>query len=188
MLEELAARQLSQEGRGELEVGALVSTPLGIEKAAELAERSRVLWLDAHRLMVGSSGYPAVVFTSAEPLDEYMREGMARRGPATGPGQVGSRGSSPHSQRCVSAFPIVRSACAWDEHSRRSFSTRTFGPGPASSSSSRRTCGSRSSNWARRRSGRRPMSRSSPVLRVAEGSRSTSMWLGNGRFAGTDHD
>lgn len=84
MLEELAAHQLSQEGRGELEVGALVSTPLGVEKAAELAERSRVLWLDAHRLMVSSSGYPAMVFTSAEPLDEYMRKGWLAEDPRLG--------------------------------------------------------------------------------------------------------
>ncbi|MCY3661926.1 MAG: pyruvate, phosphate dikinase [bacterium] len=91
MLEELAARQLSREGRGELEVGALVSTPLGIEKAAELAERSRVLWLDAHRLMVGSSGYPAVVFTSAEPLDEYMRKGWLAEDPRLGQDRLQQR-------------------------------------------------------------------------------------------------
>lgn len=84
MLKKLAAQQLSQEGSGELEVGALVSTPLGIEKAEELAERSRVLWLDAHRLMVSSSGYPAAVFTSAEPLDEYMRKGRLAEDPRLG--------------------------------------------------------------------------------------------------------
>ena len=84
MLKELAAQQLSQEGSGELEVGALVSTPLGVEKAAELAEQSGVLWLDAHRLMVSSSGYPAVVFTSAEPLDEYMRKGWLAEDPRLG--------------------------------------------------------------------------------------------------------
>lgn len=84
MLKELASQQLSQEGSGELEVGALVSTPLGVEKAAELAERSRVLWLDAHRLMVSSAGYPGVVFTSAEPLDEYMRKGWLAEDPRLG--------------------------------------------------------------------------------------------------------
>ncbi len=84
MLKELAAQHQSQEGRGELEVGALVSTPLGVEKAAELAERSRVIWLGAHRLMVSSSGYPAVVFTSAEPLDEYMRKGWLAEDPRLG--------------------------------------------------------------------------------------------------------
>lgn len=84
MLKELAAQQLSQERSGELEVGALVSTPLGVEKAVELAEQSGVLWLDAHRLMVSSSGYPAVVFTSAEPLDEYMRKGWLTEDPRLG--------------------------------------------------------------------------------------------------------
>ena len=84
MLKELAAQQLSQEGSGELEVGALVSTPLGVEKAAELAVQSGVLWLDAHRLMVSSSGYPAVVLTSAEPLDEYMRKGWLAEDPRLG--------------------------------------------------------------------------------------------------------
>ena len=84
MVRELAGDQLSREGRGEVEVGALVSTPLGIEKAAELAQGSRVLWFDAHRLMVSSSGYPAVVFTSAEPLDEYMRNRRLAQDPRLG--------------------------------------------------------------------------------------------------------
>ena len=76
--------ELAQQGRGALDVGALVSTPLGVEKAAELAQCSRVLWLDAHRLMVSSSGYPAGVFTSAEPLDEYMRKGRLAEDPRLG--------------------------------------------------------------------------------------------------------
>ena len=84
MLRELAADQLSLEESGELEVGALVSTPLGVEMAAELAQRSQVLWFDSHRLMVSSSGYPAAVFTSSEPLDQYMRDRRLAQDPRLG--------------------------------------------------------------------------------------------------------
>lgn len=83
-VEELMADQLSLGGRGAVAVGALVSTPLGVEQAVELARRSRILWFDAQRLMVSSSGYPAAVFTSAEPLDEYMRRGRLARDPRLG--------------------------------------------------------------------------------------------------------
>ena len=100
MLAELAAGTLSQEGRGGLEVGALVSTPIGVEKATELAERSRVLWFDAHRLMVSSSGYPAAVFSSAEPLDEYMRKGWLAEDPR--------RGQDSWQQRIFNALTTVR--------------------------------------------------------------------------------
>ena len=84
LVRELARDQASREGRGNVEVGALVSTPLGVEKAVELAQSSRVLWFDSHRLMVSSSGYPAVVFTSAEPLDEYLRSNRLAQDPRLG--------------------------------------------------------------------------------------------------------
>jgi pyruvate,orthophosphate dikinase len=100
MVRELAGDQRSIDGRGELEVGALVSTPLGVEMAAELAKRSRILWFDSHRLMVSSSGYPAVVFTSAEPLDEYMRSRRLAQDPRLG------RDSS--QQRIFTALTNVR--------------------------------------------------------------------------------
>lgn len=84
MLRELAGDQLSLEERGGFEVGALVSTPLGAEMAVELAQSSQALWFDSHRLMVGSSGYPAAVFTSSEPLDQYMRDRRLAQDPRLG--------------------------------------------------------------------------------------------------------
>lgn len=83
-LERIAGEELSRQGGPGLRVGALVSTPLGVEKALELARRSPILWLDAHRLMVSASGYPAPVFTSAEPLDDYLRSGLLDRDPRLG--------------------------------------------------------------------------------------------------------
>ncbi len=84
MVKELAGEQASRQGTGSVEVGALVSTPLGVEKAVDLARSSRVLWFDSHRLMVSSSGYPSVVFTSAEPLDDYLRSNRLAQDPRLG--------------------------------------------------------------------------------------------------------
>ena len=124
MVRELAGEQVSRQGTGNVEVGALVSTPLGVEKAVELARSSRVLWFDSHRLMVSSSGYPAVVFTSAEPLDEYLRGNRLAQDPRLGrdewqqrvfaaltavrvgvPGcQIGARMARSHSPELLSAY------------------------------------------------------------------------------------
>ena len=124
MVRELATEQASREGRGNVEIGALVSTPLGVEKAVDLAQVSRVLWFDSHRLMVTSSGYPSVVFTAAEPLDEYLRSNRLAQDPRLGrdewqqrvfaaltavrvgvPGcQIGARMARSHSPELLGAY------------------------------------------------------------------------------------
>ena len=124
MVKELAGEQVSRQGTGNVEVGALVSTPLGVHKAVELARTSRVLWFDSHRLMVSSSGYPAAVFTSAEPLDEYLRGNRLAEDPRLGrdewqqrvfaaltavrvgvPGcRIGARMARSHSPELLSAY------------------------------------------------------------------------------------
>ena len=83
-LNEMVVRQRAAEGRGTIEVGALVSSPLGVERATELAQRSKVLWLDSSRLMVNASGYPSTVLSSSEPLDGYLRDGRLSQDPRLG--------------------------------------------------------------------------------------------------------
>ena len=80
----MAEQEMSRPGRGDLEVGALVTTSLGVQLAPELSLRSGSVWFDAQRLLANSSGYPASVFTGAEPLDEYMRRGMLSHDPRLG--------------------------------------------------------------------------------------------------------
>ena len=102
LVKQIATDQLSRQGRSEVVVGALVSTPLGVERAAELARTSHVLWVDAHRLMVSCSGYPAPVFSSAEPLDEYMRSGRLAEDPRLGQDRA--------QQRVIASLTRVRAA------------------------------------------------------------------------------
>lgn len=100
LLAEIATGRHSRQGGSEVEVGALVSTPLGVERAADLARASHALWFDAHRLMVACSGYPPAVLSSAEPLDEYIRSGRLDKDPRLG--QDGSQ------QRILAALAAVR--------------------------------------------------------------------------------
>ncbi len=59
--------------RGDIDVGALITTPIGAMNSINLAKISHSLWFDVQRLLEGYFGYPLGVFTSGEPLDEYVK-------------------------------------------------------------------------------------------------------------------
>ncbi|HEY4408413.1 MAG TPA: pyruvate, phosphate dikinase [Acidimicrobiia bacterium] len=75
-LHRLAAEETGGPGRGEVLVGATLTSPRGVQMAPELGRLSDFLWLDVRRLQAASFGLPSSIFLTGEPLDDYVKRGM----------------------------------------------------------------------------------------------------------------
>ncbi|MDQ1507007.1 MAG: pyruvate, orthophosphate dikinase [Actinomycetota bacterium] len=75
-LRRLAAEETDGPGRAPILIGATLTSPRGVQMAPELAPLSDFLWLDVRRLQAAAFGYPASLFLTGEPLDDYVRRGM----------------------------------------------------------------------------------------------------------------
>jgi pyruvate,orthophosphate dikinase len=80
-LRRIAQEELHRRGLGPVLVGPTVTSPRGAHLAPEIARHSDFLWIEVRGLQAKLYGYPASLWLTADPLNEYVRKRMLSSDP-----------------------------------------------------------------------------------------------------------
>ena len=77
----IARAETLRRGLPPILVGATVTSPRGAQLAPEIARHSDLIWLEVRGLQAKLYGYPASLWLTGDPLDEYVRRRMLSTDP-----------------------------------------------------------------------------------------------------------
>jgi pyruvate, orthophosphate dikinase len=80
-IKRIAREELLRRGLGPVLVGPTLTSPRGAQLAPEIARYSDLLWLEVRGLQAKLYGYPASLWLTGDPLDEYVRKRMLSSDP-----------------------------------------------------------------------------------------------------------
>ncbi len=80
-IQRIAREELLRRGLGPVLVGPTLTSPRAAQLAPEIARYSDLIWLEVRGLQAKLYGYPASLWFTGDPLDEYVRKRMLSSDP-----------------------------------------------------------------------------------------------------------